>query len=137
MTDLDNGIVRAFGSWDNQFTTTTVHDIGRLVAETVFSGGDVWTSSANNVVFAAGDTLTYDKLASDLSKALRKPLKRELWTVDFMKQRLEADRDNGFKKYGVVWAEACGVAWKKDETFNAMHSMQMSTVEEWARQYAF
>jgi len=136
-TDTDRTTVRAFGSWENQFTATAVEDIGAVVAEAMFSARDDFWNGNNGeardgVVFVAGDTLTYAELANAMEKVIGGEVIRTLWTVDTMKKRLGEDPENGLKKYGVVWSEGRGVAWEKAMSFNEKREMKMTTVEDWA-----
>lgn len=134
MVDLDTSTARAFGSWDNRLTATTVEDIGTVVAEAVFNPQVQWAGGGgaqDGIVFVSGDTLSYREMADAVERGTGRHFERELWTLDFMKERLAQDPEDGFKKYGVIWAEAVGVAWDKETSFNETHSLRMTTVRRW------
>jgi len=50
--------VRALGSWQNTVTVTDVEDIGKVTAEVGWDGDGI----RNEVVFIAGDTISYRRL---------------------------------------------------------------------------
>ena len=59
VVDLDNDVVHALGSWDNTVTVTAPDDIGALTAEICLFQPTI----ANSVVYTAGDTISYARLA--------------------------------------------------------------------------
>lgn len=82
MVDREKGIVRAFGAWDNEITATSVRDIGRIVAEVIWNGEDVWSGQAegvsNGIVWCAGDTFDYGDLIDVMRMVLGRKVKREI-----------------------------------------------------------
>ena len=75
VVDLAKNTVHALGSWDNQVTVTTPEDIGMLTAKIVFAKPRL----ANQVVFVAGDTLTYAQLADAVDATLNRTVSRIEW----------------------------------------------------------
>src|SRR6201999_2404391 len=59
VVDLAANTVHALGSWDTAVTVTTPDDIGVLTAEILLAEPRM----ANTVVYTAGDTITYGRLA--------------------------------------------------------------------------
>ena len=89
---------------------------------------------ANRVVYTAGDTITYRRLADTVDTVLDRKVRRVEWTVPELRRELEADPDNAIKKYRAVFAEGKGVAWEMDQTFNAQRGIATTDVEGWARE---
>lgn len=130
VVDLAHNTVHALGSWDNAVTVTTPEDIGTLTAEIVLAEPRI----VNRVIYTAGDTLTYGRLADVVDSVLGRRVRRVEWSVPLLKDELAKDPDDPIKKYRVVFAEGRGVSWEIDCTFNAQRGIQVSDVEEWARE---
>lgn len=131
VVDLPNNIVHALGDWDTAVTVTTPEDIGRLTAQIVLAEPPL----SNQVVFTAGDTLTYRKLADTVDAVLGITLERAPWSVPFLQAELAKTPDDNLKKYRAVFAQGNGVAWDPAVTFNAQHQIAVTDVESWIRQH--
>ncbi|KAL5350067.1 hypothetical protein ACLOAV_005104 [Pseudogymnoascus australis] len=118
------GVV-VFGGDDGEGTA----DIGILTAEIVF----VEPRIANQVVYTAGETISYGRLATVVENIVGKPVKREEWPVEWMEGELEKDPRNVLWKYRVVFGKGKGMSWDEGQTFNVQQGIQTSDVEEWAR----
>lgn len=129
VVDLANNIVHALGSWDTAVTVTTPEDIGELTAEILFAEPRI----VNRVVYTAGDTVTYRRLADIVDSVLDRKSQRVEWSVSLLKHELAKDPENTFKKYRVVFAEGRGVSWDMGQTFNAQHRIKVKNVEQWVR----
>lgn len=129
VVDLEDGVVRALGSWDNAVTVTAVDDIGALTAAVVFADPRI----VDSVVYTAGETLTYARLAEVVDAVLGRKLRREEWSVPTLEDALARDPNDSFKKYRLVFARGRGVAWETGKTFNARHGMKVVDVEQWAQ----
>ncbi|KAI9715280.1 MAG: hypothetical protein M1812_006091 [Candelaria pacifica] len=119
-------MVRALGSWENEITVTTVEDIGSLTAAVV-----VGTGGQEGVVYVGGDTVSYERLAGFVEH-YKGRVKREVWSVDFLKEELAKDPENTIKKYRVVFAEGRGVAWDLDRTWDADEVTERTNSAEYA-----
>lgn len=64
VVDLENNALHALGSLDTAVTLTTPDDIGLLTAEIVFFAPTI----RNEIVFLAGDTVTYGEVADTLGR---------------------------------------------------------------------
>jgi NmrA-like family len=126
--DLSENTVHALGSWDNAVTVTTPEDIGALTAQIVFTEPRI----ANRVLYTAGDTLTYQRLADIVESVMNRTMRRVLWSVPLLKEELAKDPHNSIKKYRVVFAEGKGVSWDVAGTFNAQRGIKVVEVEQWA-----
>ncbi len=130
VVDLPNNTVRGLGSWETAVTVTTPDDIGTLTAEILFAEPRI----ARQVVYTAGDTITYGQLADTLDLVLDRKMRRVVWSVAMLKDQLAQDPGNAIRKYRLVFAEGKGVAWAVGRTFNAERGMQLVGIERWARE---
>ena len=131
VVDLAQNTVYALGSWDTAVTVTTSEDIGDLTAEIIFAKPRI----ANDVVYTAGDTVTYEQLADVVDSVLDRKVERVEWSVPMLKEELKQEPDNPIKKYRVVFAEGKGVAWSFAKTFNAQQDIKVLNVEQWAQKH--
>lgn len=130
VVDLENNMVNALGSYDTKVTLTTPEDIGLLTAEVVFARPLI----RNEIVYLAGDTVTYGDVAGKLEKVLGRPFAKKEWTVAQLMSELAQDPDNHIMKYRAFFAQGKGVAWPKCDSFNERKGIDVTTVEEWIRQ---
>ena len=89
--------------------------------------------NVNDVVYVAGDTVSFKQVAEILDRASGRRIHRQLKTVADLKAELAADPSNGMAKYRVVFAEGVGLAWNKANSFNAMNGIDTKSVEDFAR----
>ncbi|MGI4890184.1 MAG: aromatic alcohol reductase, partial [Janthinobacterium lividum] len=76
VVDLQNDAVHALGSLDTAVTLTTPDDIGALTAEIVFAKPRI----RDEIVYLAGDTVTYGEVADKLQAALGRPFTHSAWS---------------------------------------------------------
>lgn len=129
VVNLAENTVNALGSWDTAVTVTTPEDIGLLTAEILFAKPRL----KNQVVYTAGDTLTYGELADKVDKVLGRDVLRVEWSVAKLNADLAFDSDDAIKKYRAVFAQGKGVAWDKSCTFNHQQHVEVMDVERWMR----
>ena len=127
VVDLEKSEVRALGSLDTAVTLTTPDDIGKLTAEIVFFEPPI----RNEIVFLAGDTVTYGQVADKLEASLGRPFKRSEWTVPFLKEELAKDPTNMMRKYRAAFAMGRGYSWDKAGTFNERQSIPATDIDAW------
>lgn len=89
------------------------------------------------VVYSAGDTITYQRLADLVEERVaglvaERPVTRELWTLGYLRRELQHDPENVLLRYRVVFAEGRGVRWKMADTINHQWDMQLEDVETYA-----
>ncbi len=131
VVDLAADAVHALGSWENSVTVTTADDIGKLTAEILFAEPRI----VDQVVYTAGDTITYRELADLLDSTLHRTMHRVPWTVPMLKEQLADEPDSALRKYRVVFAEGRGVAWAMDQTFNAQRAIPVTGVKRWMQEH--
>jgi hypothetical protein len=131
VVDLENSTVHALGSLGTAVTLTTPEDIGALTAEILFFKPTI----RNEVVFLAGDTVTYGEVADKLEAALGRPFSRSEWTVPFLMEELAKDPQNMMRKYRAAFAMGRGVAWDKAGTFNERHGIPVTDAADWIKSH--
>ncbi|KAL4744372.1 hypothetical protein BDW72DRAFT_188659 [Aspergillus terricola var. indicus] len=131
VVDAEKRVVTALGSWENRVTVTAPVDIGRVTAEVVLeeSFGD-----PDNVVYVAGDTVSYGRVAEIVESVIGRAFDRRVRTVDTARRYLAQEPENGLFKYQIVFGEGRGVAWDAEKTWNAQRGMRLQTAAEWARE---
>jgi hypothetical protein len=72
VVNLGRNTVSALANWGNLVTVTTSEDIGRLTAAIVLEEPPI----ANEVVYTAGDTISYASLADTIDRVLNRKVKR-------------------------------------------------------------
>lgn len=127
VVDLQNDAVHALGSLDTAVTLTTPEDIGALTAAIVF----VKPRIRNEIVYLAGDTVTYGEVAEKLQAALGRPFSRSEWSEQYLLDELAQDPENMMRKYRAAFAQGRGVAWDKSGTFNQHRAIPVTDVASW------
>jgi len=128
VVDLEQACVNALGSLETAVTVTTPEDIGQLTAAIVLHQPHI----VNQVVYTAGDTLTYGELAALLERVTHKPFKARARTVQQLHADLALSPDDPMRKYRAVFAQGRGVAWGKAQTFNQQQGIKVTSAEQWA-----
>jgi len=59
----------------------------------------------NQLVYTAGDTVTYGQLANILEAVLERTFERVEWSVPYLKGELANDPENPIKKHRVVFLQ--------------------------------
>lgn len=129
VVDLDTTTVASLGDWDTEVTVTTAEDIGILTAEIVYATPRI----ADEVVYLAGDTISYGQLAAVVERVTGAAVTRVHRSVDQLVDELRRDPDDTMRKYRAVFAQGKGVSWQKSSSFNATHHIPTTTVEDWLR----
>ncbi|GAB3002435.1 aromatic alcohol reductase [Mycobacterium bourgelatii] len=131
VVDTATRTVRALGSWDTELTLTTAEDIAKLTTAVLYTPPPI----VDDVVYIAGDTITYRELADIVDRTLHTQVSRVELSVEQLHDELAADPTDTMKKYRAVFGEGVGVAWPKEQSFNARHNIPTTTAEQWARQH--
>ncbi|KAI1372994.1 NAD(P)-binding protein [Hypoxylon crocopeplum] len=129
VVDLAERKVRALGTWDAKLTLTTSRDIGRMAAEIAYDPRDV----SHQVVYIAGDTVTYERVAELVQKRFGGEWTRELWDAAYLKEKLKERPDDGMVKYTNVWAVGKGVAWDMEKTLNGQRGIELQGLESYLK----
>ena len=127
VVDLQNDAVHALGSLDTAVTLTTPDDIGALTAAIVFAQPRI----RNEIVYLAGDTVTYGEVADKLQATLGRPFSRSEWSVQYLLDELARDPHDMMRKYRAAFAHGRGVAWDKSGTFNQRRAIPVTDLASW------
>lgn len=127
VVNLKENAVHALGSLDTAVTLTTPDDIGALTAEIVFAQPRI----RNEIVYLAGDTVTYREVADKLQAALGQPFSRLEWSEEYLLGELAREPQNMMRKYRAAFAQGRGVAWDKSGTFNSRRALPVTDVASW------
>ncbi|WP_313330372.1 aromatic alcohol reductase [Comamonas sp.] len=127
VVDLQNDAVHALGSFDTAVTLTTPDDIGALTAEVVFAQPRI----RNEIVYLAGDTVTYGEVADKLEAGLGRSFTRSVWTEQYLLDELARDPQNMMSKYRAAFAQGRGMSWNKSGTFNQRRAIPVTDVSSW------
>lgn len=129
VVDLERRTVRGLGGWDTKVTVTTPEDIGRLTTEILLAEPRI----ANQVVYVAGDTVSYGALAEVVERVTGLPFKQTEWPLDKLRGDLAADPDNVMARYRAAFAQGDGMWWDKSTTYNAQTGFETADVEDYLR----
>jgi hypothetical protein len=127
VVNAERDTVRALGAWDNAVTVTAVEDIGKLTAEALLAR----PKFENQIIYIAGDTISYARLADTLTAIMGRPVRRELWHVAQLTNELKQAPDDLMRKYRLVFAQGKGVSWDAQATFNAQLRIPTQNLEQW------
>lgn len=127
VVDKDNKAVYGLGDWQYAVTLTTPEDIGTLTAEIFFHRPVL----RNQVVYIAGDTLTYGEIADLMQAHWGVAIKRILLDKAKLLEDVHHCPDDVAAKYRLAFARPDGVAWNKANTFNARQRINTTTAEQW------
>lgn len=122
--------VRALGNADYALTLTTPEDIGRLTARILLHTPAI----ENEIVYIAGDTLSYRQLAERLGQHYRTPFTLSVQDVSALRDAVNAAPEESAAAYRLAFARPDGVAWDMSRTFNARHHIPMTDVQGWLAQ---
>lgn len=127
VVDLRKDAVHALGSLDTAVTLTTPDDIGALTAAIVFARPRI----RNEIVYLAGDTVTYGEVADKLQATLGRPFSRSEWSAQYLLDELARDPHDMMRKYRAAFAQGRGVAWDKSGTFNQRRAISVTDLASW------
>jgi hypothetical protein len=126
---LSNKVVHALGDWNHALTLTSCEDIGALTAAILFYQPEL----LDQVVFVAGDTVTFEEIANKMETLFGTKFDRVLWSIPFLKEKLDKEPDNIFNRYRLVFTHP-GVTWPMSATFNVQNNISTISIEQWAKE---
>ncbi|WP_440135725.1 aromatic alcohol reductase [Chitinophaga sancti] len=127
--NLKNKIVSALGDWKHSLTLTSCEDIGALTVAILFRTPEL----LDQVVFVAGDTVTFEEIADKMDTLYNTKFHRVLLSIPVLKENLEKEPDNIFNRYRLVFTHP-GVTWPMSTTFNAQNGILTKGIEQWAKE---
>jgi hypothetical protein len=127
LVDFDAGIVRGLGSWETSVTVTTPDDIGVLTTAILLEEPRI----ANQVVFVAGDTVSYGQLADIVDAAAGRRFRRDLLTADMLRAACMEHPDDAMARYRLAFGRGDGMWWDKAGTYNAARAIATTDIRGW------
>ncbi|ORM61951.1 aromatic alcohol reductase [Pantoea rodasii] len=125
--DAQNKTVCALGDWQHAVTLTTPEDIGHLTADIFFHQ----PTFRNEIVYIAGDTLTYSELADLMRAHWGTEVNRKLLDRLKLQDDVRHDPQDVGANYRLAFARPDGVAWNKSNTYNQRQGIDTTTASEW------
>ncbi|WP_038182466.1 aromatic alcohol reductase [Vibrio rhizosphaerae] len=127
VVNLEEGYINALGSWDNKVTVTAPEDIGKLTTEILLESPRI----INDVVFVAGDTISYGDLADVVDRFSNKPFTRNVLSLDNLQTELTKNPDDQMLRYRAAFALGDGMWWNIEKTYNFKKGIETQDTEQW------
>lgn len=127
LVDFEEAIVRGLGSWETRVTVTTPDDIGRLTTEILLASPRI----GNQVVFVAGDTVSYGRLAEIVEQATGRTFRRDLLTAEKLGAELARHPTDVMARYRIAFALGDGMWWDPAITYNARNGIPTMDIMAW------
>ncbi|MCG7359791.1 aromatic alcohol reductase [Roseomonas sp. ACRSG] len=125
VVSLDRGTIHGLGSWDTKVTVTTPEDVGKLTTEILLAEPRI----ANQVVYVAGDTISYGRLAEVVERVTGRAFQKVEWTLDKLRADLAAKPGDLMARYRAAFALGDGMWWEKSNTYNEREGLKTIDVE--------
>jgi hypothetical protein len=127
VVNLDRRTVHALGSWNTKVTVTTPEDIGKLTTEILLTEPRI----VDEIVYVAGDTISYGRLAEVVERVTGSPFTKEEWTLEKLRDDLAAAPSDVMARYRTAFAQGNGMWWDPSKTFNVQKGIKVMNVEEY------
>ncbi|MEL0638546.1 aromatic alcohol reductase [Marinomonas sp. TI.3.20] len=125
--NLEEGYINALGGWDNKVTVTSPEDIGKLTTEILLESPRI----INEVVFVAGDTISYGELANLVDSISNKPIARNVLSLESLQSELTKKPDDQMLRYRAAFALGDGMWWNMEKTYNFKKGIETQDTEQW------
>jgi len=129
VVNLAQRTVHALGGWDTQVTVTSPADIGRLTTAIYLHQPRI----VNEVVFVAGETTSYGKLAETVERVTRQSFAKEVLTLPALLDELRVNPDDPMLRYRAAFARGDGMWWPMGDTWNAQNNLPTQDIESWLK----
>lgn len=129
VVNLERRTIHGLGSWDTKVTVTTPEDIGRLTTEILLTQPRI----INEVVYVAGDTISYGRLAEVIERVAGQRFEKSVWTLDQLRAYLAETPDDVMARYRAAFALGDGMWWEKSQTFNVRNGYETTDVERYLK----
>ena len=127
VVNLEEGYINALGGWDNKVTVTSPEDIGKLTTEIFLESPRI----INEVVFVAGDTISYGDLADVVDSISNEPITRNVLSLDNLQTELTKNPDDQMLRYRAAFALGNGMWWNIEKTYNFKKGIETQDTEQW------
>jgi len=129
VVNLARKTIHGLGSWETKVTVTTPEDIGELTTRILLAEPRI----ANEVVYVAGDTISYGRLAEVIERVTGQTFEKTLWTLDKLRADLATSPDDVMARYRAAFALGDGMWWEKSRSYNSHNGYETTDVESYLR----
>ncbi|QHM69972.1 aromatic alcohol reductase [Mixta intestinalis] len=129
VVNLSEKTINALGGWETQVTVTSPADIGRLTTDIYLHQPRI----TNEVIFVAGETTSYGKLADTVERVTKHTFSRNLLTLPALLDALRLNPEDQMLRYRAAFARGDGMWWPMSETWNAQHNLPTQDIESWLK----
>ncbi len=129
VVNLQARTINALGSCQTQVTVTSPEDIGRLTTAIYLELPRI----VNQVVFIAGETLSYGKLAEIVESVSGTGFSKAALSLPDLQSELGRHPDEQMLRYRTAFARGEGVWWPMEKTYNFGKNIPTQKVEDWLR----
>ncbi|MDX7986957.1 aromatic alcohol reductase [Xenorhabdus sp. 12] len=131
VVNLAEKTIHALGGWETQVTVTSPDDIGRLTTAIYLHQPRI----ANEVVFVAGETTSYGKLAETVERVTQQPFTRSVYSLSALRDALRLNPDDQMIRYRAAFARGDGMWWPMNETYNAQNHLPTQNIASWLKAF--
>jgi len=131
VVNLSEKTIHALGEWETQVTVTSPADIGRLTTEIYLHQPRI----VNEVIFVAGETTSYGKLAETVERVTKQTFTKGVFTLPALLDALRLNPDDQMLRYRAAFARGDGMWWPMSDTYNAKNNIQTQNIESWLKAF--
>lgn len=131
VVNLSEKTINALGGWETQVTVTSPADIGRLTTDIYLHQPRI----VNEVIFVAGETTTYGRLAEMVEQVTKQTFTKDILTLPALLDALCSNPDDAMLRYRAAFARGDGMWWPMSDTYNAKNNIQTQNIESWLRAF--
>ncbi|BDH46976.1 oxidoreductase [Salmonella enterica subsp. enterica serovar Choleraesuis] len=129
VVNLAKKTIHALGGWETQVTVTSPEDIGRLTTAIYLHQPRI----TNEVVFVAGETTSYGKLAETVERVTKQTFSKQVYTLPALQEALRLNPDDTMVRYRVAFARGEGMWWPMSNTWNAKNNLTTQDIASWLK----
>ncbi|WP_320726325.1 aromatic alcohol reductase [Enterobacter sp. 118C5] len=129
VVNLSEKTINALGGWDTQVTVTSPADIGRLTTEIYLHQPRI----VNEVIFVAGETTSYGKLAETVERTTKQAFDKNVLTLPDLLNALHLNPDDQMLRYRAAFAREDGMWWPMSNTWNVQNNIPTQDIESWLK----
>ncbi|RSB25432.1 aromatic alcohol reductase [Enterobacter cloacae] len=129
VVNLSEKTIHALGGWETQVTVTSPADIGRLTTEIYLHQPRI----VNEVIFIAGETTSYEKLAETVERLTNQTFTKDVLTLSALLDALHLNPDDQMLRYRAAFARGDGMWWPMSNTWNVQNNMPTQDIESWLK----
>lgn len=129
VVNLSENTINALGGWNTQVTVTSPADIGRLTTEIYLHQPRI----INEVIFVAGETTSYRKLAETVERVTNQTFAKDVLTLPTLLDELRLNPGDPMLRYRAAFARGDGMWWPMINTWNVQNNIPTQDIESWLK----